>query len=291
MSAASRRRVGLLPWLLLAPGLLLFLFFVIVPLAIMASTSTYQLDRTTGQLVPDGLSHYASFLRDPFYLGVLGRTLRLAAITTILAALVGYPVAYSMIKASPRQQASLLLIILAPLLVSVVVRTFGWLVLLGPNGAINSLLLGLDLIREPLRLLYSETAIVLGLLHVLLPFAILPIFASLRNIDPDLHRAAQNLGAGPAYAFWRVTLPLSLPGIAAGSMIVFALSSSAFVTPAVLGGARLKVMSTLVYQQIMQLADFPRGAAIALILMGISVSAVLAYLRALERGRSGIVFD
>ncbi|MBI2456822.1 MAG: ABC transporter permease subunit, partial [candidate division NC10 bacterium] len=134
-------------------------------------------------------------------------------------------------------------------------------------------------------------AIVLGLLHVLLPFAILPIFASLRNIDPDLHRAAQNLGAGPAYAFWRVTLPLSLPGIAAGSMIVFALSSSAFVTPAVLGGARLKVMSTLVYQQIMQLADFPRGAAIALILMGISVSAVLAYLRALERGRSGIVFD
>jgi putative spermidine/putrescine transport system permease protein len=291
MSGTARTRAALAPWLLLAPGLLLFTCFVIAPLGIMASTSTYQLDRATGLLVPDGLTHYASFLRDPFYLGVLGRTLRLAAITTILAALVGYPVAYAMTKASPRQRASLLLIILAPLLVSVVVRTFGWLVLLGPNGAVNSLLLGLDLIREPLRLLYSETAIVLGLLHVLLPFAILPIFASLRNIDPDLHRAAQNLGAGPAYAFWRVTLPLSLPGIAAGSMIVFALSSSAFVTPAVLGGARLKVMSTLVYQQIMQLADWPRGAAIALILMGISVSTVLAYLRGLERGRSGIVFE
>ena len=130
MSSASRTRAGLVPWLLLLPGLLLFICFVVAPLAIMASTSTYQLDRATGQLVPDGLTHYASFLRDPFYLGVLGRTLRLAAITTLLAALVGYPVAYFMTKASPRQRASLLLVILAPLLISVVVRTFGWLVLL-----------------------------------------------------------------------------------------------------------------------------------------------------------------
>lgn len=275
------------PWLLVAPALVLFVLLLVAPLGIMAWLSLYRLDRTTGQLLPHGLGHYVAFLTDAFYLGILGRTVKLAAVTTLVAALAGYPLAVAMTRASPRRRAMLLLVVLAPLMISVVVRTFGWVVLLGPNGAVNALLLRLGLVAEPLALLYSETAIVLGLVHVLLPFAVLPIFAALQNVDPDLLRAAQSLGATPAHGFWRITLPLSLPGVVAGTLIVFALSSSAFVTPAVLGGARLKVMSSLAYQQIMQLADWPGGAAVALILMAISVSAVLVYQRLLERTGTG----
>jgi putative spermidine/putrescine transport system permease protein len=180
--------------------------------------------------------------------------------------------------------------ILAPLLVSVVVRSFGWLVILGPNGLINSTLTGLGVVDEPLRLLYTETAIVLGLTHVFLSFMVLSIAAALDRIDPALIRAAQNLGASPRQAFRRIVLPLSLPGVAAGCLIVFTLSTSAFITPALLGGPRVKVMSFLAYQQSLLLTDWPYGSAIAFILLALSGGAVLLYLRAIERGRFAVVF-
>ena len=199
-------------------------------------------------------------------------------------------VAVYLSRATGRRRAYLTLVILAPLLISVVVRSFGWLVILGPNGLVNSALRGLGLIDEPLRLLYTETAITLGLVHVFLSFMVLSVATALGRIDPAVLRAAASLGAGPVRTFLRVVLPLSLPGVAAGSVIVFTLSASAFITPALLGGPRVKVMSYLAYQQTMLLSDWPYGAAIALVLLAMTSAGVLVYLRLLESGRLGVVF-
>ncbi len=252
--------------------------------------SLFRFDRTTGTLSAATLANYTRFLGDPFYLGILARTLRIALLTTLATAALGYPVAYHLTRCTGRARAYLTLLIVAPLLVSVVVRTFGWLVILGPNGLVNAALRGLGVVSEPVRLLYTETAIVIGLTHVFLSFMVLSVAASLQRIDPALLRAAQNLGATGRQAFLRVTLPLSLPGVAAGSLIVFTLSSSAFITPALLGGARVKVMSYLAYQQTLLLSDWPYGGAIAFVLVALTALCVLGGLRLLESGRFGVVF-
>ncbi len=276
--------------LLLGPPLLVFVGLYLLPLANVFVLSFFGFDRNTGKLGDLTLANYWKFLGDPFYLGILWRTLKLGVAATVLALVLGYPVAFYLSRARGRRRAYLMLGILAPLLVSVVVRSFGWLVILGPNGLVNSTLTSLRLVSEPVRLLYTETAIVLGLTHVFLSFMVLSIAAALDRIDPALLRAAQNLGASPRQAFLRVVLPLSLPGVAAGCLIVFTLATSAFITPALLGGPRVKVMSFLAYQQSLLLSDWPYGSAIAFVLLAITGGAVLLYLRLLERGRFGVVF-
>lgn len=276
--------------LLLVPPLVVFVGLYLLPLANIFVLSFFGFDRNTGRLGGVTLANYGKFLGDPFYLGILWRTLKLGVASTALALVLGYPVAYYLSRARGRRRAYLMLGILAPLLVSVVVRSFGWLVILGPNGLVNATLASLRLVDEPLRLLYTEPAIVLGLTHVFLSFMVLSIAAALDRIDPALLRAAQNLGASPRQAFVRVVLPLSLPGVAAGCLIVFTLATSAFITPALLGGPRVKVMSFLAYQQSLLLSDWPYGSAIAFVLLAITGTAVLLYLRLLERGRFGVVF-
>lgn len=284
----TRRRLA--PYLLLLPPLAVFLALFLAPLANLFVLSFFHFDRVTGVTGTLTLENYTRFLGDPFYLGILWRTLKLGILATLLSLTLGYPVAVAVSRARGRLRAYLMLGILAPLLVSVVVRSFGWLVILGPNGLVNSTLTGLGVVDEPLRLLYTETAIVLGLTHVFLSFMVLSIAAALDRIDPALIRAAQNLGASPRQAFLRIVLPLSLPGVAAGCLIVFTLSTSAFITPALLGGPRVKVMSFLAYQQSLLLTDWPYGSAIAFILLALSGGAVLLYLRAIERGRFAVVF-
>jgi putative spermidine/putrescine transport system permease protein len=284
------RRGRAATYALLAPPLAVFLGLYLLPLANLFVLSFFGFDRVTGTLGGATLVNYTKVLGDPFYLEVLWRTMRLGLLTTATALVLGYPVAYVLARARGRRRAYLMLGILAPLLVSVVVRTFGWLVILGPNGLVNSTLMTLGLVSEPVRLLYTETAIVLGLTHVFLSFMVLSIAASLDRIDPVLLRAAQNLGANDRQAFLRIILPLSLPGVAAGCLIVFTLATSAFITPALLGGPRVKVMSFLAYQQSLLLSDWPAGGAIAFVLLAITGAAVLVYVRCLERGRYGVVF-
>ena len=284
------RRGRAATYALLAPPLAVFLGLYLLPLANLFVLSFFSFDRVTGALGGATLVNYTKVLGDPFYLEVLWRTMRLGLLTTATALVLGYPVAYVLARARGRRRAYLMLGILAPLLVSVVVRTFGWLVILGPNGLVNSTLMTLGLVSEPVRLLYTETAIVLGLTHVFLSFMVLSIAASLDRIDPALLRAAQNLGANDRQAFLRIILPLSLPGVAAGCLIVFTLATSAFITPALLGGPRVKVMSFLAYQQSLLLSDWPAGGAIAFVLLAITGAAVLVYVRCLERGRYGVVF-
>lgn len=284
----TRSRVAV--YALLLPPLAMFLGLYLLPLVNLFVLSFFAFDRVTGTLGGATLVNYTKVLGDPFYLEVLWRTMRIGLLATVCSLVLGYPVAYVLARSRGRLRAYLTLGILAPLLVSVVVRTFGWLVILGPNGLVNSPLVGLGLVSEPLKLLYTETAIVLGLTHVFLSFMVLSIAAALGRIDPALLRAAQNLGANERQTFVRVVLPLSLPGVAAGCLIVFTLATSAFITPALLGGPRVKVMSFLAYQQTLLLSDWPSGAAIAFVLLAITGAAVLVYLRVLEGGRFGVVF-
>jgi putative spermidine/putrescine transport system permease protein len=184
----------------------------------------------------------------------------------------------------------MLVAVLSPLLVSAITRTFGWFILLAPTGLVNRAIVGLGLADRPVKLIYSETGIVIGLTHVLAPFMILAIYAALQRRNPALVSAAQTLGAGPVRTFLAITLPLSLPGIVAGSVVVFTLSMSAFVTPAILGGTRVRVVAYLIYEEFLLSLNWPFGAALALLLVLITAVVVIVYNRWIERGRWAEVF-
>jgi len=265
-------------WLLL-PALLVLLVFFALP---MGTILVYSVGRTApGALyIPDlTLANYAALLETPVYFKVMMRTLRLGLIVTLLALVIGYPYAFLMARGRPWIRTGLLLAVLLPLLVSVVVRTYGWMVVLGLDGPLNTVLLALGLTSQPVKFLFNETGIVIGLLHVFFPFMVLPLSSVLQKLDPQLVEAARTLGAGYPTVFWRVILPLSVPGIAAGSMLVFTLSVAAYVTPALMGGAGINVMATLVAQQILVLVNWPLGAAVAVTLVLITLLVVAAYNR------------
>jgi putative spermidine/putrescine transport system permease protein len=278
------RRTALVPWVLVGPVLALFLVFFALPVVVLFALSFERVDTSTFEVVdPFTLYNYTRFLFDRFYLEVLGVTLRISLAVTLLTLLTGYPVAVYLLRVGPRERALLMLLVVSPLLVSLVIRSFGWVIVLGPQGLVNASLLALGLVDRPLKLMYTETAVVIGLAHVFYPFMVLSIYGALHRIDPAVDRAARNLGAGPWRAFWRVTLPLSVPGILAGSLIVFALSVSSFVTPALLGGPWVKVVAYMVWEQNLVVLDWGFAAAIAVILLGVTGLIMLAYNRLVER--------
>lgn len=216
-----------------------------------------------------GLGQYLAFLARPDYRAVLATTVGIALATTALCLAVGYPAAYVIARAG-RWRSTLMIFVILPWLVSVVVRTYGWTVILGNRGTLNSLLLGLGATDGPIRLLYNQTGILIGLTHVFCPFMIISILTVLMHVDRSLEEASGNLGAGPVETFLRVTLPLSVPGIVAGSTIVFLLSTGAIITPLLLGGPRNGMLSTQIYQDVFQLFDFPKAGAMAFMLMAIA---------------------
>jgi putative spermidine/putrescine transport system permease protein len=179
------------------------------------------------------------------------------------------------------------MIVIAPLFTSAVIRALAWLVILGRRGLVNEGLLNLGLIEAPLRLLYNETAVVTGLVYIMIPFMVLTIAAVLENVDGSLEEAARDLGAGPLGTFWRVTFPLTLPGVLAGSFLVFALCLSSYVTPAMLGGGRNKVMAMLIFEQFMRVFNWPLGAGIACVLLFITLLLIWGYNRVLSRRAVG----
>ena len=287
-------RVGerLAPWLLVGPVALVFVVFFAVPIALLFAGSVERVDTATFHVIERfTLYNYRRFLFDRFYLGVLGTTLRISVLVTFATLVTGYPVASYLRRAGPRERAALLLLVVSPLLVSLVIRSYGWVIVLGPRGLVNSVLTGLHLVAAPLKLMYTETAVVVGLTHVFYPFMVLSIYSSLQTIDPAVVRAAQNLGASPRMTFWRVTLPLSVPGIVAGSLIVFALSVSSFVTPALLGGPWVKVVAYLAWEQNLVVLDWPFAAAISVILLALTALVMYAYNRLVERGWFAGVFQ
>jgi putative spermidine/putrescine transport system permease protein len=278
------RRPDLAAWALVGPVLAIFLVFFAAPILVLFALSFERVDMASFEVVdPFTLHNYARFLLDPYYLEVLGVTLRISLLVTLLTLVTGYPAAAYLVRAGARERAVLMLLIVSPLLVSLVIRSFGWVIVLGPKGLVNALLLGLGLVKAPVKLMYTETAVVIGLAHVFYPFMVLAVYSALARIDPAVVRAAMNLGASPSKAFWRVTLPLSVPGIVAGSLIVFALSVSSFVTPALLGGPWVRVVAYLVWEQNLIVLDWGFAAAIAVILLGVTALIMAAYNRLVER--------
>lgn len=213
------------------------------------------------------LQNYVKFFSDPFYLGILFDTFLLGFIVVTICMIVGYPVAYVLARTRSRFRGTLVFMIVAPLLISVVVRNLGWLPILGSNGMANWVLMSIGVVDRPLRLYGNFTGVVIGLVHTLLPFMILSVMTVIHRIDPELEEAAINLGARPLEMFWRVLLPLSRPGLLAGYLLVFTLAISAFTTPAMMGGRRVLLMSTYIEQQIRSVLHYGFGSTVAVVLM------------------------
>jgi putative spermidine/putrescine transport system permease protein len=227
-------------------------------------------------------AHFLRFVSDGLSLPVLGRTLRLGLEVSVLALLLAYPLALIFVASPPRWQRVLLFLIALPLLTSAVVRTFAWVVILGRLGLVNQALQGLGLTDAPVSLLYTEPALVVALAQIELPLITLPLISALAAIDPRLAEASVALGAGRWRTFLRVTLPLSLPGVVAGLLLVFAASCSALVTQSIVGGGRLQFMPLYIYQQGMQAQNWAFAAAISLALL-LAVLAVVVLLNSLGR--------
>ncbi|HNK33323.1 MAG TPA: ABC transporter permease, partial [Plasticicumulans sp.] len=222
------------------------------------------------------------FLGDRFNLSVLGSTLLLGAEATLVCLLFGFPVAWVCARAGARWQSVLIFLVVLPILTSVVVRTFSWIVILGRQGLLNQILLGLGLIDAPLKLLYSEAGVVLVLAQVQMPLMVLPILTVLSRLDPNLADASRALGAGEWRTLWRVTLPLVMPGIIAGCILSFAASITAFVTQTLIGGARLLYLPLFIYQQAVGANDWPFAAAVSVVFM-IAVLLVVVLLNGFGR--------
>jgi len=259
--------------LMLAPSVLLLAAFFLLPLADMFL-------RSFEHFVPFGnpppgftLENYAKFVGDSFYRLTLGRTLLLGATVAIISLIVGFPMAYAIVRVRPGLRAFLTVIILVPLMTSVIIRSYGWMILLGEGGPLASLLAVFGLPRP--RLMYTFWGTVIALVQVMMPFMVLTLAAAIQQISPTLEDASRNLGAGRLRMFIDVILPLSLPGVAAGTVLVFALSISAFATPVLIGGASVKVVATVVYEQALTVINWPFASATSFLLMSVTLCLAL----------------
>ena len=267
------------PWVLVAPALIGTAAFIVLPLLCMGIYSFWT--QQPGGLVDHSLTfaNWLEYAQDPFYALILADTLRVAAATTILCVLIGYPPAYALSLIGPRWKGLLIVLLFLPSWISYVVRTMSWLYVLGRNGLINTILSRLGAIEEPLPLLYNEFSVHLGLVHYLLPLMILNIYIGIQSVDRNLVTAARTLGATNWQAFLAVTFPLSLPGIGAGSLLVFILSAGSYITPLVLGGPGTMFYSTLIYESIIRQLNWAFGATVSLVFIFVLGLAVMIYTR------------
>jgi putative spermidine/putrescine transport system permease protein len=276
------------PYWLTGPALAVFLGLVIIPLGMTVLLAFYDWGQYKGIVAEFTLKNFREIFGDSYFLEIFLRTLRIAVLVTLFAILIGVPEAYILNRMSPAWRGLCLLAILGPLLVSVVARTLGWALLLGSNGLVNRGLMALGLIGQPLEFMFTETGVVIALVHVLIPFMILAVWASLQRLDPQIENAALSLGASRLTIWRRVILPQIVPGILSGSIIVFALAASAFASPAIIGGRRLKVAATLAYDEFLNTLNWPLGAAVAVLLLAALVILTVGTNRLVERRYSQV---
>jgi len=263
---------------LLAPATLWLGLFFLAPLLIVLVYSF----GTSG--VYGGITlgfNPANYLKvfDPLYLEIVGRTFVLAALNTLLCLLLGYPLAYYIAMKARRRRNLLILLVMVPFWTSFLIRAYAWVVILGGNGVANKTLQFLGILDEPANLIFTPGAVAVGMAYAYLPFMILPLYAALEKFDVRLKEAAQDLGASKWHTFWRVTFPLSMPGVIAGSILVFIPSAGEFVIPDLLGGSRTVMVGNLVQQQFLQARDWAFGSALAMILAALLLAAILFYVR------------
>ncbi len=275
---SSRRKTGLVFVGLSLPAFCLVTVILIIPFAWLAWMSLYD---ASGAL---SVENYARLLR-PAYVDSFLTTFKVAAIVTVVCVVLGYPVAYLLSQLSDRAAQILMIFIILPFWTSVLVRTYAWLVLLQRQGLINTWLVNLGLISEPLPLVNNLTGTIIGMVHIMLPFLILPLYASMKAIDPVLMRAAANCGASPAQAFRQVFLPLSLPGVATGVALIFVLCLGYYLTPALLGGGRVAMWSTQIADMIAKFSNWGAASALSVVLLVVT-GAILWIVSALFKATS-----
>ncbi|MBL8289769.1 MAG: ABC transporter permease [Rubrivivax sp.] len=266
-------------WGLLAPALaFVSLFFVLPVLALLAGA--FKVDGGAG------LAHFVAFFAEPLHEQVYWRTLRIALLATLVSAVVCYPAAMAMARVRPPWRGLLTALVILPLMVSPIARTYSWIVLLGRNGLANSLLVGAGVVDEPVTLLFTEGAVFVGLLQLMMPLMLVSLVSALENLPADVLAAAATLGANRWQAFWRVTLPLTREGLVVGGTLVFTGCVTAYITPALLGGPKVLMLETLLYQKVNVASDTTAASVIAVLLLATTV-AVNQGLRRLSRARGG----
>jgi spermidine/putrescine transport system permease protein len=263
MRGVSDRR----PWLLLAPVLFLLILLLVVPIAIMVVFTFYTFVSAGVEKPILTLANWQEFLTDPYYHGFLWKTVRVATITALICAVMGYPAAYFIAMSRFRHKWLLLLLLIVPFWISFTIRTFSWIHILGEQGVINVALIDLGLIDRPIRMLYTEGAVIMGMVHFLLPYMVLNVYVSLEGIDRNLIAAARTLGCTGWQAFKEVSLPLSLPGLMAGLLLCFVLAAGSYVTPQILGSTRDALFGNLVFDTIMSELNWPLGATLSIVLL------------------------
>jgi spermidine/putrescine transport system permease protein len=277
------RRPEARAWALLGPGGFWLVAFFLIPILIMFVYSVMPRGIYGGVERGFTLEHYARFF-DPLYLDVLRRTFVWSIACTVICLLLGYPVAYVIVRAG-RWRNLLLFLVVLPFWTSFLVRTFAMIFLMRDTGLINNWLLKLGLIHQPMTILYTPFAVMSGLVYGFLPFMILPIYASLEKLDLSLLEAAEVLGARPRARFRRVTLPLSMPGVVAGCLLVFIPALGSFLTADLLGGAKELMIGNLVQNQFSSARNWPFGSAASFIVMALVLAAVMVYLRVKDQGQ------
>jgi len=266
-------------YLLLSPILLVFILFLIIPILRLLPLSTMDPDFT--------LKHYIHLLETPLYRHVLFRTFRVSLLVTFFALMTGYPVAYLISQLRPPLSILLLGLVLFPMLTNWLVQVYAWVVLLQTHGVVNELLMRMGIIGQPLQLMLNEPAAVMVMVTIQLPLMILPVYTVLKGIDPNLVAAAKSLGASDLRAFLRVTLPLSLPGVATGVLFILILSLGYYVTPAIVGGAKVMLVGKLIEQQMTKLLAWPFASALAMVLLAMTFALVAVVRRYLLEKTGG----
>jgi putative spermidine/putrescine transport system permease protein len=284
LGTAAPSRETRAAWSLALPALMLFMGVVVIPLAMTVMLSFHDWGQYKGIEPVFILKNWHEIASDPYYAEMFWRTFRVAVLATLITATFGVPEAYILNRMSSPWKGLFLLVILGPLLISVVARTLGWALLFGGNnGLANKLMMSLGLIASPVRFMFTETGMVVALAHAMMPFMVLAVWTALQRIDPQVENAAVSLGASPLTVACRIILPQIMPGVLSGAIIVFSLSASAFATPAIIGGRRLKVAATLAYDEFLNTLNWPLGAAVAVLLLVALVLIVVGSNALIER--------
>jgi len=273
------------PWILLSPSLAAVFFLLVVPVCFVIVYS-FWLRAPSGADIPAfQFGNYAKFFEDFFYPSILLTTLRVAFETVFLCLIMGYIPAYFFYKTESKFKPFLMIIVMLPFWISFIIRTLSWINILGDSGLINHVLMRIGFIQEPLSMLYNEGAVIMGLLQYLLPFMILNIYVSLDGIDKSLVEAAKSLGCTEWQAFREVTMPLSLPGVSAGCLLVFVLTCGTYLPPMILGGPGNEMIANLIFKRVIGTLDWPFGSAISVILLILLATIVYTYNRYMGIGQ------
>jgi putative spermidine/putrescine transport system permease protein len=281
MSLLTEMRQGGRGYWLSAPALALYIGLLVLPLGLTLVLSFNVFDYEVG-VKSDSytFAHYVAVLTDSYFYEIFLRTFWISALVTLLCVLIGVPEAYILSRMRTPWRSIFLILILTPLLISVVVRAFGWSLLLGADGLINQALQAMG--GRPVKMLYTPFAVIIALVHVMLPFMIIPVWTSLQKLDPTAEQAALSLGASQAKVMRLIVLPQVMPGVLSGSLIVFGLAASSFAIPGLLGGRRLKMVATVVYDQYLSELNWPMGATIAVALLLVNLLIMLSWNRMIE---------